>query len=174
MLCLELLFSPLTNNFYSCKGSCPTRVLFVCLFPEKKKVQKHAHPKSIIGAGQKKILGHYLKESLHIGLCSQSTLVGLPPHVPFKVCMLFFRHKWHTFVCFFVSYLTQYGGIEVNQGHRVADLQARLQPRAHDEQGDMGAALKHGHLVELAVLHGQLSMVSSEDHYSVVQQPSLP
>ncbi|TNN38853.1 hypothetical protein EYF80_050972 [Liparis tanakae] len=61
-------------------------------------------------------------------------------------------------------------GIEVNQGHKLLDLQARHQPGPHDQQGDMGAAFKHRHLVELPVLHGQLSVVRRKDHNSVVQQ----
>lgn len=70
----------------------------------------------------------------------------------------------------FCPFLTQYSGIEINQRHKLVDLPARYQPRPHDEQGNMGTALKHGHLVELPVLHGQLPVVSRKDHNSVVKE----
>lgn len=70
-------------------------------------------------------------------------------------------------------FLTQYGGIEINQGHEVVDLQARRQPGPHDEQGNTGTAFEHGHLVELPVLHGELSVVSGKNQDGVVEQAGL-
>lgn len=89
------------------------------------------------------------------------------------VILMIYNHYSHFNPMLSVCFLTQNGGKEINQGHKLVDLQTRFQAGSHNHQGNMGTTFKHWHLIELPVLHGELSVVSCKDHHSVVEQATV-